>query len=238
MLATETTTITGYTIQVYNGQARLYDGTDGYVPLEPTLDIPVSTGSAVDWSELFQRYPGQYTAGSSQIYLQQPSGNFVIGTIAVNSLDTKLLQINYNPDTYPSNTGIDSQGYLSTDVTHYNAAVSRRPNSPGTFDAIINPQTYVPTGITAGKRYLIIEDIGSSINDSPSTVWGPLVAYANDIIEYTGTAWHVIFNSNQEHDTMIWQTNIYTGVQYLWNGVSWVKSFEGEYTAAQWKIIL
>ena len=238
LLATETTTITGYTIQVYKCQARLYDCTDGYVPLEPTLDIPVSTGSAVDWSELFQRYPGQYTAGSSQIYLQQPSGNFVIGTIAVNSLDTKLLQINYNPDTYPSNTGIDSQGYLSTDVTHYNAAVSRRPNSPGTFDAIINPQTYVPTGITAGKRYLIIEDIGSSINDSPSTVWGPLVAYANDIIEYTGTAWHVIFNSNQEHDTMIWQTNIYTGVQYLWNGVSWVKSFEGEYTAAQWKIIL
>jgi len=238
LLLTEATTITGYTIQVYNGQARLYLASDGVVPIEPTLSIPTSTGTPLDWSQLFAQYPGQYIAGSSQVYLQQPSGNYVIGTIAVNSLDPTLLQINYNPDTYPSNTGIDSNGFLSTDTQHYSASISYRPNSPGTFDAIINPQTYTPTNPTAGTRYLIIEDVGSSTNANPSTVWGSLVAHANDIIEYSGTAWHVIFNSNQEHDTMIWQTNIYTGVQYKWNGVSWVKSFEGEYTSDLWKIIL
>jgi hypothetical protein len=64
------------------------------------------------------------------------------------------------------------------------------------------------------------------------------VAKSNDIIEYTGTAWQVIFNSNQETTTMVWQTNIYTGVQYLWNGVSWVKSFEGEYRAGEWRLEL
>jgi hypothetical protein len=65
-----------------------------------------------------------------------------------------------------------------------------------------------------------------------------LVAVANDIIEWTGTEWHVILNTNQETTTMIWQTNIYTGVQYLWDGVQWKKSFEGEYLPELWKIVL
>jgi hypothetical protein len=84
----------------------------------------------------------------------------------------------------------------------------------------------------------LIEDIGDASNSQPATAWGVLVAKANDIIEWNGTVWNVIFNSNQESDTMVWQTNIYTGVQYLWNGISWVKSFEGEYSANKWKIVL
>jgi hypothetical protein len=238
LLSTETTTITGYTIQIYNGQAILLNQTDGFNPMEPTLGIPAPTGSAVDWNELFSQYPGQYVAGSSTLYLQQPNGTYVIGTIAVNALDSTKLTVNYNADSLTSNTGIDSSGYLSYDVSHYNAATSYRPNSPGTFDAIINPLTYNPGTVAAGTRYLIIEDIGNVNNTVPATAWGNLVATANDIIEYTGTAWHVIFHSAQESNTMVWQTNIYTGVQYLWNGVSWVKSFEGEYTADQWKIVL
>jgi hypothetical protein len=92
--------------------------------------------------------------------------------------------------------------------------------------------------VAAGTRYLVIEDIGSTDNTDPAITWGSLVAKANDIIEYTGSAWQVIFHSAQETTTMVWQTNIYTGVQYLWNGVSWVKSFEGEYRSDQWKIVL
>ena len=160
-----------------------------------------------------------------------------MGTIAINPLDPTKLQVHWNPDTLTANTGIDSTGLLDTD-SGYSAAGSYRPNSPGTFDAIVNPLTYNPEVPAVGTRLLIIEDIGSPENDVPAVAWGPLVARANDIIEWTGTQWNVIFNSAQESDTMVWQTNIYTGVQYLWNGVSWVKSFEGEYTAAQWKIIL
>jgi hypothetical protein len=99
---------------------------------------------------------------------------------------------------------------------------------------------------------LIIEDVGSTANlknnqwtGTPGTaatnysvVWGPLVAKANDIIEWNGTAWNVIFAHAQFPHTMVWQTNIYTGVQYLWNGVSWVKSFEGEYRPGSWRLEL
>jgi hypothetical protein len=39
---------------------------------------------------------------------------------------------------------------------------------------------------------------------------------------------------------LLYQTNIYNGkrVQYCWNGVSWVKSFEGEYRAGTWRLVL
>jgi hypothetical protein len=97
--------------------------------------------------------------------------------------------------------------------------------------------------IAVGTRFLLVEDIGDTNNDDGADAWkstgvADLVAQANDIIEWTGSAWSIIFNSSQETDALVWQTNIYTGVQYLWNGVSWVKSFEGEYTSDKWKIVL
>ena len=237
LLATETTTISGFKIQVYDNQVKLLTANSGVVPIGNTLDITTPTNVVQDWNLVFDQYPGQYTADSSTLYLLQPNNTYVMGTIAINPLDPTKLQVHWNPDTLTSNTGIDSNGLLDTDVG-YNAAGSYRPNSPGTFDAIVNPLTYNPEVPAVGTRLLIIEDIGSPENDVPAVAWGPLVARANDIIEWTGTQWNVIFNSAQESDTMVWQTNIYTGVQYLWNGVSWVKSFEGEYTAAQWKIVL
>jgi T4-like virus Myoviridae tail sheath stabiliser len=247
LLSQTVTTISGYQIQVYNGQARLLGPNESVVPVEPTLDITVKQGPGISWLDLFEQYPGEYVAGSSQIYLIQPNGSYVVGTIALNPLDYTVLQVNWNKDTLTSNTGIDSQGSIEyKDTSYMTNPTQYRSNSPGTFDAIINPLTYNPyrpTGneitdqtIIVGLRFLIIEDIGTEGITTP--VWGSLVAVANDIIEWTGTQWNVVFNSIQETTTMVWQTNIYTGVQYLWNGVSWVKSFEGEYSAAQWKIIL
>jgi hypothetical protein len=240
-LSKDVVTVSDYTIQVYNGQATLLTKNEGYSPREATLDIPVRGGNAaINWNDLFDRYPGSYIAGSSMLFLTQPDGTEVVGTIAINSLDSTSLSVTYNPDTLVLNTGIDSQGRLDNDPD-YNSAGSHRPSSPGTFDAIVNPLTYNPGTPTVGIRLLIIEDIGDtqSVTDGHyASAWGPLVAKANDIIEYTGSAWQVVFDYTQFPDTMVWQTNIYTGVQYLWNGVQWKKSFEGEYTADLWRIVL
>jgi len=250
LLTRDATTVTDYRIQVYNSKAYLMTHSESSSPREPTLDIPIRLGPPINWVDIFNLYPGQYTAGASTLYLMQPNGTEVKGTIAVDPLDNSILQVNWNTDTLVSNTGIDSSGYLDSDVA-YNAAGSYRARSPGTIDAIINPLTFNPkrpTGteendqaVAAGMRFLIIEDIGDpqSITDGNyASAWGPLVAKTNDIVEYTGTAWHVIFHSAQETTTMIWQTNIYTGVQYLWNGVQWVKSFEGDYKPGSWRIEL
>ena len=252
------TTITGYKLEVFNNQAVLLGPHESSIPLEPTLEMPVRQGTPLDWLDIFNQYPGKYVAGSSRLYLTQPNGSQVIGTIAINPLDHTILQVQWNPDTLTSNTGIDSAGLLDNEPG-YNLNTCNRPNSPGTFDAIINPQNTGPNDaklfaqygeLSAGRRYLIIDEIGSVHNDinTGPEAWRnsvpdghgnyDFVAYPNDIIEWTGTKWIIVFNASQDTDTLVWQTNIYTGIQYIWNGVSWVKSFEGLYTASQWSIQL
>jgi hypothetical protein len=252
VLARITETTSGnFGIQVYGGEVRLMAKTENAIPKNNLLELPVKQGPAINWEELFAQFPQQYVAGSSRLFLTQSNGSNVIGTILINPLDNTLLNVSWDPDTLTTNTGIDSNGYLDTDIG-YSLSGCYRANSPGTFDAIMDPLVTGPNDVkfvtrygalAAGRRYLIIEDIGGEINTDGADAWKSttnvdFVAHANDIIEWSGTAWSVIFNSIQETDTMVWQTNIYTGVQYLWNGVSWIKSFEGEYKAGEWTIEL
>jgi hypothetical protein len=242
-----------YRLEVYNGQAVLLGAHESVIDTGHALEIPLRLGTPINWEELFNKTPGKYKAGSSQLYLTQPNGSLIVGTFAINSLDATILQVNWNPDTLTSNTGIDSSGNLDSAIG-YNLQTCYRPSSPGTFDAIIDPQQYDPKKpnkeatdqpVGVGRRFLIIEDVGSVLNAPgkgpkawQSTTGVDFVAHANDIIEWSGTQWTVIFNASQNPDTMVWQTNIYTGIQYLWNGVSWVKSFEGVYESVKWKIVL
>ena len=91
----------------------------------------------------------------------------------------------------------------------------------------------------------ILEDINPSINtpnyDGPDA-WknsngSDFQANANDIIEWNGTSWNVIFNS-QSTTSVIYITNAYTGIQYKWEHNQWTKSFEGIYSKELWRLIL
>ena len=64
------------------------------------------------------------------------------------------------------------------------------------------------------------------------------LAEANDIIEWDGSKWVVIFRAEEVTDNIVYQTNFYTNTQYKWDGVQWKKSFEGEYKRGQWRIAL
>ena len=91
-----------------------------------------------------------------------------------------------------------------------------------------------------GKRLLLLKGIGSSDNEDGADAWKgdsniDLVAGANDIIEWNGTNWEVIFDASTTTDTTH-ITNLNTGVQYKWNGSEWILSFEGEYRKGTWKI--
>ena len=92
-----------------------------------------------------------------------------------------------------------------------------------------------------------IVQVGSKItyiltfNEEGPTAWkntdgSDFIAAANDIIEWKNNQWNVIFSSYDHDDIIIYQTNFYTTAQYKWNGVEWVKSFEGEYKRGQWRI--
>lgn len=235
-LGSITTTSSDYGIQVYNGQIVLMGKTENAVPRNPSLEIGVKQGPAINWESFFGQYPGKLVNGSSRIYLVQSTGASVVGTIVFDANNPTVLMADFDPDTSPNDL-------LEPYDNQYNRANGL---SAGTFDAIINPQNVYPghgmKNIVAGDRFLIIDDIGSTTNQDGPDGWknadgSDFVANANDIIEWDGSAWTIVFNSQEEGQYLV-QTNIYTGVQYAWNNVSWTKSFEGEYKAGQWRIEL
>jgi hypothetical protein len=256
VLSRDTVTISDYNIEVYNNQAILLGANESVVPIGATLEIPVRQGIPILWSNAFDQYPGRYNAGSSTLFLTQSNGTQIVGTFAINPLDPTLIQITWDRDTLNTNTNIDSLGRIQGLTVEYDGANSFRPASPGTFDAIINPLTYNPLRpanetsdqtVAAGTRFLLVEDIGNIDNIDGADAWkntdgSDFVAQANDIIEWqsdgTSGEWRVIFNAVQNTDMIVYQTNIYTGVQYIWNGVQWAKSFEGVYKTGQWRIEL
>jgi hypothetical protein len=158
--------------------------------------------------------------GISQIYFEQPDETEVVGTIAYDPSDDRFLLFTVDEDTVPQNT-LDP------------------------VDAVINPLASGPgAGLPAavtGTRYLLTEATGSWNGNAQA--WGgvlgqPLVAMANDIIEYDGERWIVSFASDSSPDNIQYVTNITTEIQYRWTGATWVKSYQGLYPGGQWRIVL
>ena len=140
----------------------------------------VSPGTWLSWDMAIRQFPGKLTAGLSKIFLRQPDGTEVVGTISIHPTDFSLLITSWDADTFPSNTGIDSLGRFNfpgtiNDSPGYDAAGSYRANNTGTFDAIVNPLTFNPKRpnkeredqpIDVGTRYLIVDSIGGTIRDA------------------------------------------------------------------------
>jgi hypothetical protein len=164
---------------------------------------------------------GVMRPGVSQIRLEQPDGTEVIGTIVLDPNDDRFMLYDVDIDTVPQNT-----------------------LTP--IDAVINPLTAGPQdGLDSaieGQRYLLTEDTGSLDNIGPAQAWvgangRPLVAQANDIIEYSSGYWRVVFMASTQPAEQ-YVTNITTGIQYRWTGESWVKSYQGVYVGGTWRIVL
>lgn len=176
------------------------------VALQLGLDANnITIGNKVDWNKILELHGG-YT-NTSLVHFLQPNGYEITGTFAINPADPTALSVSVDPDTLPTNT-LDS------------------------ITAIINPQTFNPgDNVTAGTRYLILEDVGQ---DTPP--WR-LNAPANSIIEYDGSSWEISFDPSVPSDTQYVQ-NQRTLIQYKWTGEEWLKSFEGEYAAGYWRFEL
>jgi hypothetical protein len=192
-------------------------------PRDPTLDTQTKVGTRDTWRNLINVY-GVLENGTSQIRLLTEDGiTEVVGTVSYHPTDDSLLIFNPDIDTYPTNT-LDP------------------------INAIIDPRNVtVDSSITApatNTRYLILHDVGSFTNapGQGAPAWRgtngqDLVAYANDIIQYNGTNWVVVFDS-QGTNTVQYVSNLNTGTQYKWNLNQWVKSWEGEYKNGLWSLVL
>jgi hypothetical protein len=233
--------ISGFDIFVYYNKdteqyyAELLDPTQVVEELQNQFSVAKDI-STISWSGIIDLFPGKYRAGSTQLFLRQPNGNEVVGTVAISAIDPTKLIVNFDQDTYPTNTVI----------------LGVNGSTRGTVNAIVDPQNQGPgaatynftklTDITEGTRYLLINDIGDPANSDGSDSWknadgSDFWAKANDIVEWDGTAWSIIMESAGVNET-VYVTNSRTGVQYKFEDGEWTRSFEGEYSKGRWRLIL
>lgn len=184
----------------------------------------------VNWRTLLDVYTGEYQPGISQIRMRQiGSTSYTVGTITLNPLDETQLIVNWDADTLPSNSIIEGP--------------ARATNSWTTIDSIIDPTRYNPDSVkVAGLRFLILESIGDEGNEDGPDAWKgssniDFHADANDIIEWDGSDWNIVFDASESSDT-IYTSNLTTGIQYKWTGTEWVQSYEGYYSHDNWMLYL
>jgi hypothetical protein len=188
-------------------------------------DIRVYEASKDIWRKIINEY-GILQNGTSQLRLEMDNGAELIGTVAYDPTDDTKLLFSAISDTIPTNTLDPINAVIDP---FKNSVISLLYNNLGNY--IVN----------AGTRFLILEDISDINNTEFAKAWNPngipLVARANDIIQYDGTRWFVSFASDNVVKTQ-YVTNTTTGVQLRWDGDQWIKSYEGLYREAKWRIVL
>jgi hypothetical protein len=208
----------GLAITAYNNYDLLVMGNEAQLIYRGVV-------GSTPWTELLDSLPGSFTSGVSQLQLtRQDISQSINGTVAINPNDDTKLAITWDSDTIPSDT-----------------VIAGSTGDRNKIDYIIDPKTYNPSNIkNPGVRILLLGSIGDASNASGPVAWKntdntDLIAGENDIIEWTGSKWEVLFDSSTETNIK-YTTNLNTGVQYKWTGSEWVLSFEGEYRNGTWRI--
>ena len=185
-------------------------------------EITYEYGVNEPWRNLVNVY-GNLVNGTSQVRLELADSTEVVGTVAYNPADDTSLLYTVDVDTIPTNN-LDP------------------------INAIIDPQSSRPNRdlqkLVNGTRYLLVNDYTSPANVANVATYNwvgadntRLEASANDIIQYNGQHWVVIFDASTLTDTY-YVTNMTTGAQYVWDGTSWAKSYEGFYEAGKWQLVI
>jgi hypothetical protein len=232
------TTLGNLGLLVLDGRARLIPpGTDGSV--------------GVNWYSILDQYPGKFTADLSMIYTQSPDdGREMYGRIALDPDDETVMHVSWDSELRPNDYNITA----IIDPTTYNPGTPTGPVkyliledintniAAGDDDWRRDPRntSYVPPRYSSTGTLISPEILGDAY-DGPDAWKQPdqsdFQARANDIIEWTGTEWQVLFESQAATST-VYITNQTTGIQYTWTGQEWLKSFEGLYTQGQWRLVL
>ena len=179
----------------------------------------------LDWNAVLAAL-GSFTEGTSTIHFRQPNGEEIVGTFAINPVDNYILLVTIDKDSpgWTENTLLVSPQY---------------PDGKGTFDAIVDPTTYNPLArlgtIPTGHRLLILEDVADDADGWKNNDGTNTSIKANSVAEWNGSSWAVIFDPTTV-ENFTYLSNITTGIQYKWDGIQWLKSFEGEYSPGYWRL--
>lgn len=176
-------------------------------------------------------YEGTGTMSGTELRLLRTDWDTeIVGYVQINTSDTSELVINWDTDTLPSDT-------------IFHGPSGDRSN----IDYIIDPQRTNPTDLkSSNPRILLLGPINDSKAVGDSNYDGPdawknidgsdFVASENDIIEWDGTQWHILFDASEDDSTIVYTTNLTTGVQYKYDNDEWILSFDGEYPVGTWRL--
>ena len=171
-------------------------------------------GNKYSWIELLKVY-GQFRSNVSKIELKPFDSNIknnsanVYGVLSLNPEDTNKI-------------------FWTIDLS------SLKRNTLDPVKAFIDGSKPFPTfpyTPEEGTRYLLVSDI------IDTKIWDGFQAYANDIIAYSATGWHVVFNNKHQND-IHYVLNQYTNEQYIWTGDQWQASISGLYEPGYWRLFL
>ena len=213
----------GYQVLLIDNKLQALKYNDIVDQPNTSLVAPDSPPTNLMWHDIINLY-GTLRPGISYITLEQPDGTDVSGYVSYDPTDDRFLLFNVEIGTVPANT-------------------------LGPVDAVINPLISGPDAglipVVVHQRYLLTENTGSyenAIGNNPLAWAGvdgqPLVARANDIIEYNGTYWEISFDHTSSPNNMQYVTNITTEIQYRWTGSMWVKSYQGLYPGGSWSLVI
>jgi len=172
-------------------------------------------------------FEGTGTMNGSELRLLRTDWNTeIVGYVQVNPSDPTELVINWDEDTLPSDT------------------VFHGPNGDRSkIDYIIDPQRTNPEGLKSqSPRILLLGDIGDATNTDGPDAWKQgdgitdFIASANDIVEWDGNNWSVVFDASEDDSTVVYTTNLNTGVQYKYDQDEWILSYDGEYPVGTWRL--
>ena len=176
----------------------------------------------LSWATLVQKY-GQITPNITKIRLKldpniEVTNADIIGGIVQDPTRQNVLIFTPDIDTMPANT---------------------IPPILEIIDPIeIMPGNGLPLAMP-GQRYLLTSS--NSVGEEPAippgvpfSPWGPnVVAYPNDIIEFDGISWRVIFDSKNSTG-LNYVVNNSNSTQYTFDGVNWNYTYYGVYSPGYW----
>lgn len=175
-------------------------------------------GVGQDWSDIIEMLGSLSLTSVLKLNISNDSDNelnMVVGSVTAHPTESDQLVFNLDTDTLPADTLAD-----------VDQIIDARASSPGSG---------LPAA-TLGDRYLLTEDIDAVGHPA----WG-VDASENDIIQYNGTAWTVVFDASAATSNE-YVTNAFTSTQYKFDfatGVGlWISSYEGEYKEGFWTLVL
>jgi len=181
---------------------------------------------SLSWGELIQQY-GQITPNITKIRLKldpnlDVTDSDIIGGIVQDPTRQNVLLFTPDIDTLPANTLLPLTDII--DPTE------------------IFPGNGLPNAI-AGQRYLLTSHDSQGEEPAippnvPTSPWGQnIIAYPNDIIEFNGITWNVIFDSRNSVGKNYVINNV-NSAQYMYDSATseWAYTYLGTFNPGYWRL--